>query len=53
MSAERAEDYFEFLAKLGLTKHYGSQDATRELVRASSPGLDRSDRRSWFWGYRW
>jgi SAM-dependent methyltransferase len=32
MSVERAEDYFEFLAKLGLTKHYGSLDATRELV---------------------
>ncbi|MFN2113744.1 MAG: class I SAM-dependent methyltransferase [Anaerolineales bacterium] len=33
MPAERAEDYFEFLAKLGLTKHYGSLDATRELVQ--------------------
>jgi SAM-dependent methyltransferase len=32
MPAERAEDYFEFLAKLGLTKHYGSLDATRQLV---------------------
>ncbi len=33
MPAERAEDYFEFLAKLGLTKHYGSLDATRELIQ--------------------
>jgi ubiquinone/menaquinone biosynthesis C-methylase UbiE len=32
MPAKRAEDYFEFLAKLGLTKHYGSLDATRELA---------------------
>lgn len=32
MSATRAEDYFEFLAKLGLTKHYGSLDATLELA---------------------
>ncbi len=33
MPAERAEDYFEFLGKLGLTKHYGSLDATRELIQ--------------------
>lgn len=33
MSAQRAVDYFEFLAQLGLTKHYGSLEATRELVR--------------------
>ncbi len=33
MSAKRAADYFEFLAKLGLTKHYGSLDATLELVK--------------------
>jgi len=32
MPATRAEDYFEFLAKLGLTKHYGSLDATLELA---------------------
>jgi len=32
MPPERVEDYFNFLAKLGLTKHYGSLDATNELV---------------------
>jgi len=32
MAAKRAEDYFEFLAKIGLTKHYGSLDATLELA---------------------
>ncbi len=28
----RATDYFEFIADLGMTKHYGSMAATRELV---------------------
>ena len=32
MSSERAMDYFEFVADLGMTKHYGSMEATRELV---------------------
>lgn len=32
MSPKRAEDYFNFLAKVGLTKHYGSLDATMELI---------------------
>jgi arsenite methyltransferase len=32
MSSERARDYFEFVAELGMTKHYGSMEATRELV---------------------
>ncbi|MBC7250315.1 MAG: class I SAM-dependent methyltransferase [Anaerolineae bacterium] len=32
MSAENARDYFEFIANLGMTKHYGSMEATRELV---------------------
>ena len=32
MSAEIARDYFEFIADLGMTKHYGSMEATRELV---------------------
>ena len=32
MSSERARDYFEFLGDFGLTKHYGSLAATRELV---------------------
>lgn len=27
-----ARDYFEFLAKLGLTKHIGSMEATRQLI---------------------
>jgi ubiquinone/menaquinone biosynthesis C-methylase UbiE len=31
-SSERAENYFEFVAQLGMTKHYGSMDATRELI---------------------
>ena len=29
---EDARDYFEFLAKLGLTKHIGSMEATRQLL---------------------
>jgi ubiquinone/menaquinone biosynthesis C-methylase UbiE len=29
---EKARDYFEYLAKLGLTKHIGSMAATRRLV---------------------
>lgn len=32
MSQKKAEEYFNFLAKLGLTKHYGSLDATQELL---------------------
>lgn len=32
MSSEQARDYFEFIADLGMTKHYGSMAATRELV---------------------
>ena len=32
MSSDDARSYFEFLANLGLTKHYGSMQATRELV---------------------
>jgi ubiquinone/menaquinone biosynthesis C-methylase UbiE len=32
MSSEKARDYFEFIANLGMTKHYGSMEATRTLV---------------------
>jgi ubiquinone/menaquinone biosynthesis C-methylase UbiE len=32
MSSEIARDYFEFIANLGITEHYGSMEATRELV---------------------
>jgi arsenite methyltransferase len=32
MPSEIARDYFEFIAKLGMTKHYGSMQATRELA---------------------
>ena len=32
MSSDRAREYFDFLTDLGMTKHYGSMDATRELV---------------------
>jgi arsenite methyltransferase len=32
MSSESALDYFEFIADMGMTKHYGSMEATRELV---------------------
>ena len=32
MPSEIARDYFEFIAKLGMTKHYGSMEATRELA---------------------
>ena len=33
MALDDARHYFEFLAKLGLTKHMGSMDATRRLVK--------------------
>ena len=32
MSSKIARDYFEFIADLGMTKHYGSMKATRELI---------------------
>jgi ubiquinone/menaquinone biosynthesis C-methylase UbiE len=32
MTSQTAEEYFDFLAKLGMTKHYGSMEATRELA---------------------
>ena len=32
MPSEEARDYFEFIADLGMTKHYGSMDATRKLI---------------------
>jgi SAM-dependent methyltransferase len=32
MSLDDAQHYFEFLANLGLTKHIGSMEATRQLV---------------------
>ncbi len=32
MSSEKARDYFEFIANLGMTKHFGSMEATRELA---------------------
>jgi ubiquinone/menaquinone biosynthesis C-methylase UbiE len=32
MSSQIAREYFEFIANLGMTKHYGSMEATRELV---------------------
>jgi ubiquinone/menaquinone biosynthesis C-methylase UbiE len=32
MTSELARDYFEFLADLGHTKHYGSLEATRMLI---------------------
>jgi ubiquinone/menaquinone biosynthesis C-methylase UbiE len=32
MSDRQARTYFDLLADLGLTKHYGSLDATRELI---------------------
>ena len=32
MPSTRARDYFEFLAEIGMTKHYGSMEATRELI---------------------
>jgi ubiquinone/menaquinone biosynthesis C-methylase UbiE len=31
-SSKNARDYFEFNANLGMTEHYGSMEATRELV---------------------
>ena len=38
MAGKRAVEYFEFLAKLGVTKHYGSLDATRELAKLCQIG---------------
>jgi len=35
MPPKHPEDYFNFLAKIGLTKHYGSLDATMELIEAT------------------
>lgn len=35
MPPKQVEDYFNFLAKVGLTKHYGSLDATRELAEVT------------------
>lgn len=32
MSSDRASEYFEFIADLGMTKHYGSMRATRKLI---------------------
>jgi arsenite methyltransferase len=32
MTSETATDYFEFIAHIGMTKHYGSMDATRRLI---------------------
>jgi ubiquinone/menaquinone biosynthesis C-methylase UbiE len=32
MSSQNGRDYFEFVSRLGMTKHYGSMDATRELI---------------------
>ena len=32
MPSTRSRDYFEFLAEIGMTKHYGSMEATRELI---------------------
>ena len=32
MTSEKARHYFDFVAKMGMTKHYGSMAATRELV---------------------
>lgn len=34
MSSEIARDYFDILANLGMTEHYGSMEATRELVES-------------------
>jgi arsenite methyltransferase len=32
MSSHNERDYFEFVSRLGMTKHYGSMDATRKLI---------------------
>lgn len=32
MSSEIARDYFDFIASIGITKHPGSMEATRQLV---------------------
>jgi SAM-dependent methyltransferase len=38
MTDMRAQDYFEFIAGLGITKHPGSMEATRELVERCKIG---------------
>jgi len=40
MSSQTATDYFDFIANLGMTKHYGSLAATRELVDMCRIGQD-------------
>jgi ubiquinone/menaquinone biosynthesis C-methylase UbiE len=32
MSSQVAREYFEFIADLGMTKHYGAMEATRQLI---------------------
>ena len=32
MSSDPDRDYFRFIANIGMTKHYGSMEATRELI---------------------
>ena len=32
MTSNDPKEYFNFLADLGMTKHYGSMDATREII---------------------
>ncbi len=32
MPPDNERDYFEFISRLGMTKHYGGMDATRELI---------------------
>ena len=39
MPSTRARDYFEFLAEIGMTKHYGSMEATRELIELCHIGI--------------
>jgi ubiquinone/menaquinone biosynthesis C-methylase UbiE len=34
MPSEKAKDYFKFLSEIGMTKHYGSLEATRKLVKS-------------------
>ena len=34
MSTEKARDYFNSIANLGMTRHYGSMEATRKRTRS-------------------
>jgi len=40
MPSHDERDYFEFVSRLGMTKHYGSMDATRKLIEMCHIGSE-------------